>query len=131
MNKLLTLATLSALSLTAMADDGASQMVFQFQDGVQQSIAAENLMMRITDGAIVADNGVMSLNIPLASLQQFYFSDNSGIGAILQDHTDWSIYNLEGKAMGRFSALSGCQGQLPAGIYVAKSAAATIKIEIR
>lgn len=131
MNKSLLFALLSAMCLTSFADDTASDLIFKFQDGSVQSIDAKNLEMKIKDEAIEANNGSMTLNIPLSTLQQFYFSESSGIGTIIQNNLCWTLYNLQGKEVGTFSNLSLCQGQLASGIYIAKCPTATIKIAIK
>lgn len=131
MNKLFLLTILSVMSLTAFADDGASDMIFKFQDGSEQSIGAENLEMTFDDGSIIADNGVISLNIPLSNLQQFYFGSSAGIETLAQEQSDWSVYDLDGKYVGKFSNLNMCRGHLQTGIYIAKNTTATIKIALK
>lgn len=131
MNKLFACAAMAALSLTAYADENASDLIFLFQDGSQQTIGSQNLEMTISDGAIQADNGSMSLLIPLSDLQKFYFSATTGISCLTQPVSNWTLYDLEGKPAGKFDDLKSCQGQLAPGVYVAKCATSTIKIAIK
>lgn len=132
MKKLLCFAALGALCLTARADDSSSDLLFQLKDGKQQSIAAQGLVMSINAGTLVADNGVLSIEIPLSDLQQFSFAATSAIGAIgAEASAPWLLYGTDGRAAGQFQSLTDCQGALPAGVYIAKSAHSTIKIIIR
>lgn len=131
MNKLLSLGVMTTLALSALANDSSSDLVFRFKDGAEQSISAQNLVMNINDGTLVADNGVMNINVDLASLQKFFFGAGSGINSISQTLLFWNVYTIDGRWAGHFSSLEECQTTLPAGIYVAKNNSNTFKIAIR
>lgn len=133
MRKILTVALAGVLSAAAWADEATSALTFELSNGERQVIAAQNLAITIADGTLTADNGSQALSIAMNELSRFYFTETSGVEGIeaLPSDGPVEVYNAAGVLVGRYDSLNGCRAELPAGVYVAKTAVSSFKIVIR
>ena len=105
-------------------------------DGTVQTVAVAQLVLRVSNGQLVATNTEGTKSFTLTNLSKMYFSSQAvtGIEAIdTSGNADESqlqaeVFDLSGKrvASGRLLEM-----QLPRGIYVVKTMKGTKKISIK
>ena len=130
MKKTIILSLLCALSIGLRAAD-YQYLVFTLSDGTTQAVTATNLSITFSGGNLIASSGNVTLaTLPLASLTQMEFSNDSAAGiqgiSANQLITDaaTTIYDLNGRQMPQGAAL-------PKGVYILKNNSRTIKVNIQ
>lgn len=121
MRKFLFSVTILAGAIAAGADGTA--LVFTTTDASVHSIDSRNLTISFKDGMMNASNGTQSLTLPLASLTNMYFSDQSSVNEIVIP-TDEPIFatSISGIEYGEYPSIEAAKSHLPEGIYIVKTA---------
>ena len=99
-------------------------MIFRTVDGSVYSIGTESLVINYADGLISAVNAADErLDLPTAQLVSMQFSDDeSSIAGIdFARCGQFTVYDLKGEEIGRFSSLSQAGESLPRGLYLIKT----------
>lgn len=99
-------------------------MIFRTVDGSVYSIGTESLVINYADGLISAVNAADErLDLPAAQLVSMQFSDDessiAGIDFALCGQ--FTVYDLKGEEIGRFSSLSQAGESLHRGLYLIKT----------
>ena len=98
-----------------------------------QQIESADLVMTISGSNLIADNGKTKLTLALAEVQKMYFSDESGIYTDLENTSfdndaTVSVFNLEGKHIGKYANMSDAVRALSQGTYIVRQNANSLKI---
>lgn len=109
------------------------EMAFELADGTVKSVSAASLAMTFVGGNMVAENAAGRLEIPVSELRRFYFtgaqSSVAEVGMVADEAVE--VYSVTGMSMGRYSSEADARADLPAGLYVIKSASRIFKTVVR
>ena len=121
-----------ALAMSAAAAEYPA-LAFELADGTVRSVSAANLSMTFAGGNLVADHAAGRLEIPVADLRKFYFTGGQASVADVALDADEAVevYSATGMRMGRYSSEADAKADLPAGLYVMKSASRIFKTVVR
>lgn len=99
-------------------------LTFLSTDGTTTLISTTGLVIRFSDGKLIATNGTETKEISVASLTRMSFSDNNATG--LQESSLQKVdgqveaFSIGGLNMGKFNSVQAFRQSAPAGIYVVK-----------
>lgn len=109
-------------------------LTFQNQDGSEQSVAVESLVLTVADGQLTLTNAENTLSLTLSDLAKMYFAENpTGIEEVTAAGTKGAVdvYTLSGVRVGHFASTAEAKTALGNGVYVVKSNSETQKIAIQ
>ncbi|MDE7160798.1 MAG: hypothetical protein K2O24_08170 [Muribaculaceae bacterium] len=131
MKKFLTVLAVTLLLPSGMAAAAYQWLIFSFSDGSQLSVAAENLEIHYNQENLILTSNQVNETVPTATLASMRFSDTcSGIDGLPAESLSGpvTLYTLGGVEAGKFRNLDEARTSLPAGTYVIKSGAKSVKV---
>lgn len=99
-------------------------LTFLSTDGTTTLISTAGLVIRFSDGKLIATNGTETKEMSVASLTRMSFSDSNATGlqegCIQEVDGQVEAFSIGGLNMGKFSSVQAFRQSAPAGIYVVK-----------
>ena len=130
MNRILLLFLCALGSVCAHADN-YDYLVFQTVDG-EQSVTAVGTVITFSGDNMVVNSQGEEVLLPLANLQQFFFSAlPAGIDSVSAETAEVTVYTVSGQFVGRFADARAMETALPKGLYVAKGNGETRKLMVK
>ncbi len=115
---------------TVMTAETYPWLSFKMADATEISVVAADLEIRYADNLLHLSSASVNQTLPVDQILSMSFSSTAtGLGETLaSDSPEAEYFTLDGVAAGHFATPDEARAALPSGIYVAKSASATIKV---
>jgi NDP-sugar pyrophosphorylase family protein len=135
MRRILLMMMVMAATISAHAYD-YPYLTLQTADGMETSVAVDELVLTISNGQLVATNGDGTVSITLSDLSKMYFSTSSSdiltaVTAFPDPDGQVEVYTTGGVLVGRYDSMATAKSKLRSGVYVMKTNEKSFKTVVR